>query len=82
MYFIKRLKKGFAVLTALTMSFSLAGCGDEEMDGGSGSSSDISGSIMIYTSMYNDIIDNMKVALKKQFPNLKVEFFQGGTGTL
>ena len=37
---------------------------------------------MIYTSMYDDIIENMKVELKKEFPNLEVDFFQGGTGTL
>ena len=85
MHLRKWLKKGLAVLTALTMSFSMAACGNEETGGGSegsGGNEDITGSIMIYTSMYNDIIDNMKVELKKEFPNLKVEFFQGGTGTL
>lgn len=32
--------------------------------------------------MYEDIIDNVKGKLKEKFPNLEVEFFQGGTGTL
>ncbi|GHV41882.1 iron(III)-binding protein [Spirochaetia bacterium] len=41
-----------------------------------------SGKIVIYTSMYEDIIEAMDKALAKQFPNLKVEFFYGGTGAL
>ena len=31
--------------------------------------------------MYEDIIDNMKDPLKKEFPNLDIEFFQAGEGT-
>ena len=32
--------------------------------------------------MYEDIIDNMKDPLKKEFPNLDIEFFQAGAGTI
>ena len=84
----KIFKKGLALLTAATMALSVTGCGGSSetttASGGTESSGkeDITGTVMIYTSMYNDIIDNMKVELKKEFPNLDVEFFQGGTGTL
>lgn len=43
---------------------------------------DISGKITIYTSMYQFVIDMMSEALKAEFPNLEVEFFYGGTGSL
>jgi iron(III) transport system substrate-binding protein len=38
--------------------------------------------IMIYTSMYEDVIEQMKVALKSAFPGYNIEFFYGGTGAL
>lgn len=38
-----------------------------------------SGSIMIYTSIYPDIINLVSPELEKAFPDLKVEWFQGGT---
>ena len=43
---------------------------------------EITGKVVIYTSMYQDICDMMSEALKAQFPNAEIEFFQGGTGTL
>lgn len=43
---------------------------------------DVSGKITIYTSMYQFVIDMMSEALKAEFPNLEVEFFYGGTGSL
>ncbi len=43
---------------------------------------EIGGTVLIYTSMYEDIIDNVRQEIAMQFPNLTVEFFQGGTGTL
>lgn len=43
---------------------------------------DITGDVMIYTSMYQFVIDMMDEALAKEFPNLNVEFFYGGTGSL
>ena len=86
MHLFKRSKRLIAGLSVLAMTMGLAGCGGSEPStsaSGSGSAhEDITGSIMIYTSMYNDIIENMKTELKKEFPNLNVEFFQGGTGTL
>jgi len=43
---------------------------------------DLTGDVMIYTSMYQFVIDMMDEALAKEFPNLNVEFFYGGTGSL
>lgn len=36
---------------------------------------EISGKIVIYIFMYEDIIDNVSEKLKKEFLNLEVEFF-------
>lgn len=48
---------------------------------------DVSGKVMIYTSMYQFVIDKMDEAIKKEFPNLEPTngesfFFYGGTGAL
>ncbi len=42
----------------------------------------VTGKVIIYTSMYQDICDLMSEAFKTQFPNAEIEFFQGGTGTI
>jgi iron(III) transport system substrate-binding protein len=44
--------------------------------------SNVTGKVVIYTSMYEDIIDAMTDKLEEVFPNADIEFFQGGTGTL
>jgi ABC-type Fe3+ transport system, periplasmic component len=38
--------------------------------------------IVIYTSMYQDVINSVKTELKKKFPKYNIEFVYGGTGTL
>lgn len=43
---------------------------------------DLTGKVMIYTSMYQFVIDAMDKAMETEFPNLDVEFFYGGTGAL
>ncbi len=48
---------------------------------------DVSGKVMIYTSMYQFVIDMMDEAIKKEFPNLEGAnegsfFFYGGTGVI
>lgn len=42
----------------------------------------VTGKVVIYTSMYQDIIDVMDAKLAEVFPNCDIEFFYGGTGTL
>jgi len=43
---------------------------------------EVTGTIMIYTSIYQDVLDAMVIELGKAFPNLNVETFYGGTGTI
>ena len=48
---------------------------------------DVEGELVIYTSMYKEIVDMMDQALKAEFPNLKPGndgsfFFQAGSGSL
>ena len=80
------MKKRFFWLVLSLMTLFLVACGGgekkEEIKDSTNANTEISGKIVIYTSMYEDIIDNVSEKLKKEFPNLEVEFFQGGTGTL
>ena len=80
------MKKRFFWLVLSLMTLFLVACGGgekkEETKDSTNANTEISGKIVIYTSMYEDIIDNVSEKLKKEFPNLEVEFFQGGTGTL
>lgn len=39
----------------------------------------VKGTVMIYTSIYPDIIELVKPALKKEFPDLDIQWFQAGT---
>ena len=43
---------------------------------------DVEGDVVIYTSMYPFMIDQMTATLKEEFPNLNVTFTYGGTGEL
>ncbi len=43
---------------------------------------DSSNKVVIYTSMYEDIIDDMEKQLEQVFPDTDIEFFQGGSGTI
>ncbi len=43
---------------------------------------ELTGKVVIYTSMYEDIIEAMDKKLEEVFPKMDIEFFQGGTGTL
>ena len=38
-----------------------------------------SGTLMIYTSIYPDIVELVKPAIAKKFPDLKVNWFQAGS---
>ena len=68
------MKKLIALLLCLLMLLGLfsAQAANEE----------VAGKIVIYTSMYQFVIDMMDAAMEEEFPNLDVEFFYGGTGAL
>ena len=69
------MKKLFAVMLALVMLATMA-------TSALAVNEDIEGKITIYTSMYRFVYEGMKVELAKEFPNLDVEFYYAGTGTL
>lgn len=75
------MKRKFFSLLIVLVALVFVSCGKKETSSSS-ENSEVKGKIVIYTSMYEDIIDNVKGKLKEKFPNLEVEFFQGGTGTL
>ena len=67
-------KKWLAAAAAL-----LAGCGGGDKKAADGKKG-VSGNVMVYTSMYPDIVNSMcKPKVQKAFPDLKVSWFQGGT---
>ena len=64
-------------LMLVSLSLAVAGCGGEKKDAaGKGGPQ---GKVMIYTSIYPDIIESVKPAVKKAFGALDVQWFQGGT---
>ena len=74
------MKKLVALVLSLLM---LVSCGASAL----AVNEDVSGEVMIYTSMYQFVIDMMDEAIKAEFPNLVGGnngsfFFYGGTGTI
>lgn len=68
-------RKSIAICLVMIMSVAVfAGCGSKPAPGTAAR-----GKVMIYTSIYPDIIELMKPELVKAFPEIDVEFFQGGT---
>ncbi len=79
------MKKFLAIVLAAIMTLSLAACGPtqtgidtEDLE----IHEEVTGKVVIYTSMYQDIIEALQVTLDTVFPNCEIEFFQGGTGTI
>ncbi len=69
------MKKLVSLLLALVLSL---GC----FSGALAVNEDVEGKVVVYTSIYQFVIDMMSEQLKAEFPNLEVEFFYGGTGSL
>ena len=71
------------IIFGLVIPAIFAGGGGQK-GGAAAESADMSvtGKIMIYTSMYEDIIEAVEKVLARQFPNATIEFFYGGTGNL
>lgn len=71
------MKKKFFWLVLFLMTLFLVACGggekkEEATD--SNANTEITGKIVIYTSMYEDIIDNVSEKLKKNFQIWKLNF--------
>jgi iron(III) transport system substrate-binding protein len=75
-------KRGFRLLAVVVIAAMLAvlaaGCGGGK-PAEAPKAQGVKGTVMIYTSIYPDIIELIKPALKKQFPDLEVQWFQAGT---
>lgn len=69
------MKKILALILCLVMSLSV-------VSGAFAVNEDIEGKITIYTSIYQFVIDMIVEKLGAEFPNLEVEMFYGGTGSL
>lgn len=65
------MKKGVLLFFVLVMVMGLSACSGGEKK-----------KVVIYTSMYEDIIESIDETLDKVFPDYDIEFFYGGTGTL
>lgn len=81
------MKKRFLALMLSALMIGATACGGKKAEQPKDekpmtANEEVTGKVMIYTSMYEDIIDSMRPALKKKFPKAEIEFFQGGTGTL
>ena len=75
------------VVVAAMLSLVAAGCGGDKKAAepakpAAPAAQKVSGKLMIYTSIYPDIIEVVKPALKKAFPDLDVQWFQAGTETV
>lgn len=71
------MRRIVSVLLIMVMLLGLTGCGSK-----AASSDGTGGKVVIYTSMYEDIIELIDEKLEEVFPDIDIEFFYGGTGTL
>ena len=76
-------KKITASLLVIIIAMAIAGCG-----GGAsgevyeGAITHVSGDVMIYTSMFEDIIEMFIPVMERTFPYVNIDFFYGGTGAI
>lgn len=76
----KKLMGAAALMTLATVLAVGCGGGDKKAAAPAGDKKGVSGELMVYTSIYPDIIDKLcKPNVAKAFPELKVTWFQGGT---
>ena len=76
---MKKTKWMLGAAAILALSVALAGCGGGDKKAEK-KATGTKGELMVYTSIYPDIIDNMcKPNVAKAFPEMKVNWFQGGT---
>ena len=77
---MKKAKWLCTAAAVLALSVAIAGCGGSDDKKAADSKGGPKGDVMVYTSIYPDIIDKMcKPNVAKAFPDMKVTWFQGGT---
>ena len=72
---------GIFLVLCLAVTFVLAGCNSQKQ-AVAGAGGEPAGKIVIYTSMYEDIIEAVDRVLERTFPRCDIEFLYGGTGAL
>ena len=76
---MKKAKWLIATAAVLAMVVA-AGCGGDKKAADNKGGNKVKGDVMVYTSIYPDIIDNMcKPNIAKAFPDMNLTWFQGGT---
>ena len=75
------MKKTFSLLCILMLLSTSAFAGGAS-ETPKATSDGLGGKLLIYTSMYDDVIEAIDETLEDVFPNIDIEFFYGGTGTL
>ncbi|MCR4923806.1 MAG: ABC transporter substrate-binding protein [Lachnospiraceae bacterium] len=81
-------KTHIIVALIFSMILMLSGCQgkpqEQSLNAGSNDTRDeaVSGEIVIYTSLYDYMVEKMDKKLEEKFPGLKVEFLQGGSGKI
>ena len=73
----KHVKKVLYLFLVLAILFAL-GC----QSSGSGRTQGTTGRVVIYTSMYDYVIEPIWKSLQEEFPNIGIQFVYGGTGAL
>ena len=76
---LSKKKVVWILCLVLAACVALVGCGGDKKDAKPAATGKVEGKVMIYTSIYPDIIDLVKPTIKKAMPNLEVNWFQGGT---
>lgn len=89
-------RRVIVLLLCLVMMVEVVGCSNAKQEASNDNSAantttdtqtadprkELTGKVVIYTSMYEDIIEAMDKKLEEVFPKMDIELFQGGTGTL
>jgi iron(III) transport system substrate-binding protein len=80
----KKFQTGLLALTMVLVLSAVCAIAANSALAGSQSTpnDDVSGRVVIYTSMYEDIIEMLEPVMRRVFPNVDVVFFYGGTGRL
>ncbi|MDR2479633.1 MAG: ABC transporter substrate-binding protein, partial [Treponema sp.] len=81
-YLTNRLRWCAVIALAAVLGNPLFAGGGKQDAPAASSASEVSGKLMIYTSIYEDVIEALDGALKKKFPKADIQFFYGGTGQL
>ena len=70
------------LILAMAIPLIFAGGGGQSAPASGAANTGATGRIMIYTSIYEDVIEALDRVLERQFPNARIEFFYGGTGNI